>query len=471
MTRPSHMDLRGKRVLIVGLAKSGVAAARLCAAQGALVVGNDLRDEAALGSDTVRTLRDAGCTLALGHHDVGLFTGADYIVVSPGVPALPELDVAQAAGVAIASEVELASWFLASDVVVGITGTNGKSTVTTLVGEMLARGGRPTFVGGNLGTPLVDVVGTDAARPGGVVVIELSSFQLERVERFHAHVAVLLNVTDDHLDRHGSLAAYAAAKARVFHGQRRGDHAIVPAGDVVVGALARAGAATICEFGGATGEVRVEDGAIVDSVSGLRVSLTELKIRGAHNAMNACAAVLAARLAGASAQDIAYVLRNFAGLPHRMAWVRERAGVTYYDDSKATNVGATVAALDGLRDAHPRTVLIAGGVDKGGSYAPVAERLALQGRAAVLIGTAAPLLDTALAATAVPTQHAVSMDDAVVRAAALALPGDAVLLAPACASFDMFRSYAHRGDEFVRAVRALAPSEQPTTAQDTRGHS
>ncbi len=456
MTAP---DLHGKRVLVVGLAKSGVAAARLCAAQGAHVVANDLHDEATLGAETVRALRDAGCELALGQHDAALFTSVDRIVVSPGVPALPALEAATAAGIPIAGEIELASWFVASDVVVGITGTNGKSTVTTLVGEMLARSGRPTFVGGNLGTPLVDAVGSEAARAGGAVVVELSSYQLERVERFRAHVAVLLNITDDHLDRHGSLAAYAAAKARVFHGQRAGDHAIVPAGDAVVGALARAAASTVHTFGGADGEVRVVDGALVDVVSGLRVPLVELRIRGAHNASNACAAALAARLAGVSAADIAHVLRSFAGLAHRMVWVRERDGVTFYDDSKATNVGATVAALDGLRDAHPRIVLIAGGLDKGGSYAPMVERLSSFGRAAVLIGTAAPLIERALAGTALPVERADSLEQAVVRAAALAQPGDAVLLAPACSSLDMFRNYEHRGDEFARAARALTPAE------------
>jgi len=469
MTSSSSSVLRGKRVLVVGLGKSGVAAARLCAAQGAYVVGNDLRDEATLGVDTVRALRDAGCELALGAHDVALFTSVDVIVVSPGVPSLPAIDAAAAKGIPIASEIELASWFLASDVVVGITGTNGKSTVTTLIGEMVARSGCPTFVGGNLGTPLVDVVGSDAARAGGAVVVELSSFQLERVVQFRAHVAVLLNITDDHLDRHGTFAAYAAAKARIFHGQRRGDHAIVPAGDSVLAALARAGAGTVHTFGGVDGEVRVAGAAIVDTVSGLCVPLAELKIRGAHNVSNACASVLAARLAGVSNEHIAAALRSFAGLPHRMAWVRERNGVTYYDDSKATNVGATVAALEGLRGTHARTVLIAGGVDKGGSYAPLAERLAEQGRAAVLIGAAAPLLERAIAVTTVPIELASSIDEAVARAATLAQPGDAVLLAPACASFDMFRSYAHRGDEFVRAVRALAPAE-PAVSVGHGGH-
>jgi UDP-N-acetylmuramoylalanine--D-glutamate ligase len=466
VTRVAAVALHGQRIVVVGLGRSGVAAALLCAARGAHVVANDQRDEASFDPETVATLRAAGCTLALGGHDPHVFEGVDHIVISPGVPPPPVVLEAADRGVPVASEIELASWFLDAGLIVGVTGTNGKSTVTTLVGEMVARSGRPTFVGGNLGTPLVDVVGTEAAAPAGAVVAELSSFQLERVARFRAHVAVLLNITDDHLDRHGTFAAYAAAKARIFHGQRSGDHAVVPAGDALLGALARAGAGTLHAFGGDDGEVRVIDGAIVDVASGMRVPVAALRIRGAHNVANACAAALTARLAGVPVADVEHVLRTFAGLPHRMVLVREREDVAYYDDSKATNVGAAVAALDGLRGVHARVLLIAGGVDKGGSYAPLAASLAAFGGAAVLIGAAAPLIEAAFAEAGVPTERADSLDAAVLRAAALARPGDAVLLAPACASFDMFRSYAHRGDEFARAVRALAPN----VAADAGGH-
>jgi UDP-N-acetylmuramoylalanine--D-glutamate ligase len=466
VTRVDRDALHGQRIVVVGLGRSGVAAALLCASRGAHVVANDAADEVTLGADRVATLRDAGCTLALGGHDPAVFSGADQIVISPGVRPPPAVLAAFERGVPVASEIELASWFLASGLVVGITGTNGKSTVTTLVGEMVTRTARPTFVGGNLGTPLVDVVGLPAAGPEGAVVVELSSYQLERVDRFRAHVAVLLNITDDHLDRHGTFAAYAAAKGRIFHGQRAGDHAVVPAGDALLGALARAGAGTVHTFGGDDGEVRVLDGAIVDVVSGLRVPVADLRIRGAHNVSNACAAALTARLAGVPTADIAHVLRTFAGLPHRMVLVREREGVSFYDDSKATNVGAAVAALEGLRGAHTRVVLVAGGVDKGGSYAPLAAALAERQGAAVLIGAAAPLIEPAFAEAGIATERCDSIDAAVTRAAALAHPGDAVLLAPACASFDMFRSYAHRGDEFAGAVRALAPAVVPAPEGD-----
>ena len=450
------MDLSTERVLVVGLGKSGLAAVRQLRKAGATVVANDRRSETELG-DVVAEARALGAELALGGHDATLFASVDRIVVSPGVPPLPALDEADRAGIPIASEVELASWFLHGRVL-AVTGTNGKSTVTTLLGEMCARSGRPAFTGGNLGTPLVDVVDTDAAGPDGLVVVELSSFQLERVDRFRAHVALLLNVTDDHLDRYDSFASYAAAKGRIFHGQRRDDHAIVPAGDELCASLARAGAAELHTFGGTDGEVRVEGELIVDTVAGVSFPVSGLRIRGRHNVDNACAAILAARLAGVRAEDVGAVLGSFPGLPHRMQHVRDLGGVTFYDDSKATNVGATAAALDGLVGLEGKVVLIAGGVDKGGSYAPVRERMQRQGRAAVLIGAAASLIEEALEG-AVPIARAADMDDAVRLARSLARPGDVVLLAPACASFDMYRSYAHRGDEFARAVRELAQTE------------
>jgi UDP-N-acetylmuramoylalanine--D-glutamate ligase len=447
------VDLQGAKVLVVGLGKSGVAAVRLLLARGAHVIGNDQRGEAELPADVI-ALRDQGAQLALGGHDPVLFTSVDRIVLSPGVPQLPALVAAERAGIPIASEIELASWFLRGTLI-GITGTNGKSTVTTLVGEMCRRSGRPTFVGGNLGTPLVDAVDTAAAGAGGCVVVELSSFQLERVDRLRVHVAALLNVTDDHLDRYASFSEYAAAKANVFHNQVAEDAAVVPSGDALCERLATRGKGRIYRFGGADGDVRVIDGAITDIESGLRVPLSELLISGKHNHDNACAAALLARLASVAPEHIRAELTSFRGLPHRMQHVRRLDDVDYYDDSKATNVGATAAALDGLSERKRRVVLIAGGRDKGGDYAPVAERMRARGRAAVLIGEAAPLIAAALDGSGLPIENAGDMHDAVSRARNLARPGDAVLLAPACSSFDMFRSYAHRGDVFCDAVRAL----------------
>ncbi|WP_083458537.1 UDP-N-acetylmuramoyl-L-alanine--D-glutamate ligase [Sandaracinus amylolyticus] len=448
------LDLAGKRLVVVGGGKSGLAAARLAAKAGARVTINDKKSEAE-ASALVADARAIDVDVVLGGHPESLFAAADVIVLSPGVPSLAVVDAAEKRGAKVIPEVELAAHFLRGTLI-GITGSNGKSTVTTLVGEMCAASGRPSFTGGNLGDALALAVGTEAAESKkGLVVAELSSFQLERIETMRCHIAACLNVTEDHLDRHGTFAAYAAAKGRIFLTQTTDDHAIVPAGDELCIALARAGAAKLHTFGGADGEVRVEDGVLVDTVSGLRFPVAKLRIRGLHNQANACAAALAARLAGVPREAIEDVLARFAGLPHRMVHVRDLDGVVYYDDSKATNVGATVAALDGLADLEGRVVLIAGGVDKGGSYAPVRERMERIGRALVLIGEAAPLISSAFEGSPIERIAATTIDDAVAKARAVARAGDAVLLAPACASFDMFRSYAHRGDEFARAVRAL----------------
>jgi UDP-N-acetylmuramoylalanine--D-glutamate ligase len=447
------MNLRGRNVVVVGLGKSGLAAARLAIREGAHVTINDKRGEAEL-AENASAARAHGADLVLGDHPESLFVSADLVVVSPGVPRLAAIDAARARFVSVIPEVELASWFLRGTLI-GITGSNGKSTVTTLIGEMCAASGRPTFVGGNLGDALSNAAFDAAASEDGLVVAELSSFQLEDIESLRCDVAILLNVTDDHLDRHGSFEAYSAAKGRIFATQQRTDHALVPDGDEVCDRLARAGAGHRHTFFGDRGEVTVRDGTVIDAVSGLRVPIAELRIHGRHNHSNACAATLAARLVGIERDVIAKVLRSFAGLPHRMVHVRELDGVAYYDDSKATNVGATCAALDGLADRSGKVVLIAGGVDKQGSYAPMRERMEKLGRAIVLIGEATPIIRAAFTGSPLSLIDASTIDDAATKARALAKDGDAVLLAPACASFDMFRGYAHRGDEFQRAVRAL----------------
>jgi UDP-N-acetylmuramoylalanine--D-glutamate ligase len=447
------VEISGKNAVVIGAGASGLAAVRLLVREGARVVLNDHRERAALG-DAAAQAEAAGAELALGGHDPAIFDGADLVVVSPGVPPLAVLDEVEGRGVEVIGEIELASRFLEATMI-AITGTNGKSTVTTLIGEMMRRTGRPTFVGGNLGRPLAEAVGTDAGARGGVLVVEVSSFQLERVRRFAPDVAVLLNVTPDHLDRYPSFEAYGQAKANVFVGQRAGMHAVVPAGDALCGALAASARSTVHTFGGADGEVRVVDGVIRDAATGLALPRVELPLAGRHNEDNACAAALAARLAGADVEAIASALREAKGLAHRAVIVRELEGVTYVDDSKATNVGATVAALDGLASPEKRAVLILGGVDKGGSYAPVVERMERVGRAVVLIGASASLIASAFDGSSVALQRATDMVDAVAKARGLARPGDLVLLAPACSSFDMFKSYAHRGDVFQDAVRAL----------------
>lgn len=446
------MELSGKNVMVVGLGQSGLAVVRFLAARGAHVRVNDQRDVDELGA-SASDAAALGAELVLGGHPDRAFEGLDLIVVSPGVPALPQLEAAERRGVPIVSEIELAARFIEAPIV-AVTGTNGKSTVTTLIGDMCARLGRPLFVGGNLGRPLIEAVGTDAAAKDGIVVVELSSFQLERVSRMKAHVALLLNVTPDHLDRYPSFEAYAQAKARIFERQDAEDFAVLPADAPDLRELVKDDG-TIVLFGGLHGEVRVADDALVDSGGALRVPVRDLRLRGSHNVSNACAAALCARLMGVHADDIAAVLRDFEGLQHRMQYVRAVEGVEYIDDSKATNVGAAVASIDGLAGSGGKIVLIAGGVDKGGSYQPLCDRMAEEGRAIVVLGEAAPLLERAFEGSPVELRRAASMSDAVIHAAAFAIPGDTVLLAPACSSFDMFRSYAERGDVFQQAVADL----------------
>jgi UDP-N-acetylmuramoylalanine--D-glutamate ligase len=439
------MDLHGKKVIVVGLGKSGVAAARLCRAQGATVIGTDMRPASELG-DAARSL---GVELSLGGHEGVNFESADVVVVSPGVPAFSALGRAEAAGVAVIGEVELASWF-ARVPIVAVGGTNGKSTVTTAVAALFEATGQRVFSGGNLGTPFANAVLDDFE----ILVVEVSSFQLERAPTFHPKAAVLLNVTEDHLDRYPSLDAYAAAKGNAFVNQMPDDVAVVPANDAVCAGQAERGRARVVTFGasGTSADYEVENTDIVERATGARFPLSGTDFHGAHNHSNAAAAVAVARAFGLDAEPIHSGLRRFEPLGHRMSLVAEIEGVRYYDDSKATNVGAAVTALSGLSE-H-RAVLIAGGRDKLGSYEPLVSALGKKGRALVLIGEAADRIEQAVGRS-VPVARASTMVDAVERARALAKPGDAVLLSPACSSFDMFESYADRGDRFAAAVKDI----------------
>jgi UDP-N-acetylmuramoylalanine--D-glutamate ligase len=443
-------ELAGKHVVVVGLGASGVAAARLCLRRGASVVANDGKPREAL-SEEARALEGLGATLVAGDHEAAGMERADLIVVSPGVPPLPAIERAEKAGVPVSGEVELAvRSMLHAAPVVAVGGTNGKSTTTSLVGEMLAAHGMRAFVGGNLGEPLAD----HADERFDALVLEVSSFQMERVDRFHPHVAALLNVTEDHLDRYASLDAYAHAKGNAFVRQGEEDWAVVPFGDATCMREAKRGRARIATFGPG-GVVDVTDDAVIDRRLNERFARADIVLTGGHNALNAAAAIACVRPFGVTGATIRGVLFAFRGLPHRTALVGELRGVRFYDDSKGTNVGAAVTALEGLREAH--AVLIAGGRDKGGSYAALVQSLARKGRAVVVLGEAADAIAAAVAAGArdLPVKRAASMEEAVRAAADLARPGDAVLLSPACSSFDMFRDYKHRGDEFVRAVHLI----------------
>ncbi|HEX5100174.1 MAG TPA: UDP-N-acetylmuramoyl-L-alanine--D-glutamate ligase [Polyangiaceae bacterium] len=436
------MDLRGQRVIVVGLGKSGLAAARLCVERGASVLGTDSAPLERLPPE----VSSSGIEVRAGGHESVRFAEADLVVVSPGVPSFPELEAAARAGIETIGELELACRLLDAPIV-AVGGTNGKSTTTTLVGGLLQAAGRKTFVGGNLGEPAASAVG----KPWDAVVLEVSSFQLERAPLFKPRVSILLNVTEDHLDRYPSFELYADAKGNAFVNQEPGDTAVVPFGDASCEEQARRGRGDRVTFGSA-GDYAVDDRTVVEAKSGEIFDLARGKLHGRHNLENAAAAIAAVRALDVGAGAVREGLSAFEPLPHRMALAGEVRGVTFYDDSKGTNVGAAVTALRGLREA--RGVLIAGGRDKHGSYEPLVEAIREKARAVVVLGEAAERIFGAIGG-AVPVEHATDIDDAVRRAFRLAERGDAVLLSPACSSFDMFKSYAERGDRFVAAVGRL----------------
>ncbi len=437
------MELAGKKVVVVGLGRSGIAAARLCAARGAEVIATDSARAESL-SPEVSALP---ARLVLGGHADVPFCDCDLVVVSPGVPSFDGLDAAESAGVELVGELELAARFVKAPLI-AVGGTNGKSTVTSLIAEMAQQAGLRTFAGGNLGTPLSEAVEQD----WDLLVVEVSSFQLERVRQFRPDVSVLLHVTEDHLDRYPSFQAYAEAKGNAFREQYSDDLAVIPSGDECCREQAERGRARIVEFG-AAGDFVVDQRLIIDSSCNEIYDLSESNLYGRHNALNAAACIAVARSRGWSPEVIRRALHSFVPLKHRMAFVRTVAGVRYYDDSKGTNVGASVTALLGLHE--DKGVLIAGGRDKQGSYEPLRQALLEKGRGLVLLGEAAALIEKSVAG-AVPVQRATDMLDAVKKARQLAQAGDAVLLSPACASFDMFTGYAERGRRFVEAVEFIA---------------
>jgi UDP-N-acetylmuramoylalanine--D-glutamate ligase len=439
------MNLSGKRVVVVGLGASGVAAAKLCRARGATTIGLDAKSEV---SEAARALPKEGITLALGSNDATDLSKADLIVVSPGVPDFAELQKAEKSGVESIGEVELATRCMTHAApIVAVGGTNGKSTTTTLVAELLQAAGKKVFAGGNLGEPLANHVDERF----DVVVLEVSSFQMERVRTFHPRSAVLLNVTADHLDRYPSMAAYAHAKGNCFVNQTIEDIAVAPIGDELCLSEVRRGKGKVVTFG-PNADVEVTDTNVIDHLMGQTFSRREIALSGGHNALNVAASLALVSPFGVPTEVAAKVLREFRGLDHRMSFVVEKRGVRFYDDSKGTNVGASVTAVLGVSE--PKVVLVAGGRDKGGSYGPLVDALKRKGRAVVVIGEAAEAIASAVG-NALPIARATSMTDAVGKAAELAQHGDAVLLSPACSSFDMFRDYKHRGDEFASAARAL----------------
>ena len=445
-------------MLVVGLARSGVAAARVAHARGAQVTVTDRRAATELG--TVVNELGPSVELALGGHDLADFTRADLIVVSPGVPlSLPEIQSARRQGVPVLAEVELAVRLLPPLPLIGITGTNGKSTTTALTGALLGRD-RRVFTGGNLGTPLCELV--LSGREVDALVLELSSFQLEGIGRLRPKVAALLNVTPDHLDRYRDVSEYALAKARLFMNQEAGDFAVANARDARAVALAGSSRAELLTFGfGPAGprSARVDDGNALLVAPGQaapeRYLVRSRALRGRHNLENAMAAVLCTRLLGVSGTQVQAGLDAFPGLPHRLELVRERAGVEWVNDSKATNVDSTQVGLAAFPAARPNVVLILGGRGKRAPYAPLRPLFDSRVKALLTIGEDAPSIERELGDLS-PTERAGTLLAAVQRAAALAKEGDVVLLSPACASYDQFRNYEDRGEVFRRLVGELS---------------
>ena len=449
------LDLTGKRVAVAGLARSGQAACRLLLKQGARVIGTDRRDAAQIGAE-LRDLEREGVTLELGGHRAGTLRLADLVVVSPGIDLRePLFQQLRAGGTRLIGEVELA--YRASDATfLGVTGTNGKSTTTALLGAILAEAGFPVVVAGNIGIPLSQMA--PGLSPDHLVVTELSSFQLETIEWFRPRVALLLNLAPDHLDRYDRVDDYYRAKARLFENQDASDFAVVNADDPLVMEFARRTRATTMPF---SRSQRLAEGAFLDkdevvvTQSGRREAICrsdELKIHGVHNLENALAASLAAALSGAPVEAIRRAIVGFEGLEHRLELVAEIGGIRYFNDSKGTNVGAVIRSLESF---VVPIVLIAGGKDKQGDFTPLRPLVRERVKRLILIGQAAGTLRSQLDG-ACPMEEAGGLQDAVRRAAAAASAGEVVLLSPACASFDMFTDFEERGRVFKAAVRGLA---------------
>ncbi len=450
-------NIEGRRITVVGLGKSGLAAARFCRQQGARVTVTDMAARGQFATEA-RELEALGVTLEFGAHRSATFDQAELVVLSPGVPhTIAPVETARRRGIPVIGEVELAFRYIEAPIV-AVTGTNGKTTTTELLGQMLQASGLEVFVGGNIGTPLIDYVAQGQRRDW--LVIEVSSFQLDTIVHFRPRIGVLLNISADHLDRYSSFEAYAESKMRLFANQTASDTAVLNAADGFGRAAAERvpGKLLMVNAGpndGGSGNALIAVDHITFQLAGLgghTIDLSGWQLIGDHNRENAAAAGLAALAAGATPQGLQTAIDTFRGLAHRLALVHTHRGVRYYDDSKATNVDAVCRALEGF--ATP-VVLIMGGRDKGGGYQDLVRPVRQFVRALVVIGEAAEAITQTLGHL-VPTVRAGDMAEAVRLAAARARRGDAVLLSPACASFDMYDSYHQRGEDFCRHVQQLS---------------
>lgn len=457
MTRRTFDNLAGKTVTVVGLGKSGLAAARFCRAAGAAVTVSEA-GQADGFAEAIHHLEPTGVVLEFGPHRPETFARADLIVLSPGVPhTIAPLDVARQQGIPVVGEMELAARHIAEPIV-AVTGTNGKTTTTKLLGAMLKASGLHVFVGGNIGKPLIEYA--ESGRQADWLVVEVSSFQLDTMDGFHPGIGCLLNISEDHLDRYPDFTAYAASKWRMFRHQTTEDTAVINGALTAVGAPTQPLPGRTLFFNGAPHgretSARIRNRRLEldfgNGSAGVSLDLSAMQLIGRHNEENVAAASLAALAAGAAPNAIQTALNDFHGMPHRVNFVREVQGVRYYDDSKGTNVDAVARALDSFQQP---VVLIMGGRDKGGSYRVLEKRMEQKVRQLIVMGEAAEAITGALRHR-VPIQSAGDMGAAVRLAAHTARPGQVVLLSPACSSYDMYENYHQRGEDFCRHVQQLA---------------
>ena len=449
------MDVTNKRVLVVGLGRSGVASALFLKAKGARVTVSDTKPQDQL-KDEIPALLDQGIVVETGGHGERTFGGQDLIVLSPGVPTdAPPLVQARTLGENVIGEIELAACFFPGRIV-AITGSNGKTTTTTLAGEILSSGGYRAAIGGNIGTPAISLV--EGATAGTIAVWEVSSFQLETIQTFRPQIAVVLNVTPDHLDRHRTFTAYADAKARILENQQPEDFAVLNADDLACVELAARTRAQVFWFS-RTREVKqgafVHDGRIFfrdHSGQNEIMLVSDIPLKGGHNVENVLAAVCVGALLRCEPDRIRKTVHDFKAVEHRLEHVATIRGVEYYNDSKATNVDATIKALESF----PANIhLILGGKDKGSDYTVLKDLLRQRVKRVYTIGAAAAKIESQIKGAA-EVDHAETLETAIRHASDVAKPGDIVLLAPACASFDQFRNYEHRGKVFKEVVRELS---------------
>ncbi len=450
----SQQEISGAKALVVGLGATGIATARFLQQRGARVTVSEVRDEAAV-LPALSALGERGIAVETGGHRLPSFLAADLIVVSPGVSLeSPPLRAAAERGVEIISEIELAYRFI-SVPIIAVTGTNGKTTTVKLMAEMFRRAGIEAFLGGNVGTPLIEYV-VDGHR-AEFIISEISSFQLEGIKTFRPFISVLLNLQQDHLDRYDSYGAYIAAKARIFTNQRESDYALLNADDPDVQKLSPAIPATPLFFSAArpvAAGIYHRDRRFHYRVGEAQAAFAadRLRLRGTHNLHNIMAAAAVSTLCGCPRDAVQQAMEQFATLHHRLEFVLEHKGIRFYNDSKATNVGSVVSALESM---SPPLILIAGGKDKGGAYDPLIPLLQQKVKALVLFGEARHKMREALtSSTAIILAD--SLEDAFRRSVGEASPGDTILLSPACSSFDMFASYEQRGDAFSALVRRFA---------------